>query len=356
MNGGRVKSQARLAEGQTVRIPPIEAQAAKPLHMTTNTIRDRSDEDVLRAMLLYEDEQVLVFDKAPGLAVQGGSGINRSVDSMLEAWRDRKGQKPRLVHRLDRDTSGVLVVARTRRAAQELTKAFRERTTRKLYWALVFGAPRKRSGRISTFLLKEHTTEGDRMRIAAHGEPGADHAVSEYRVIDANPRAVSWLELVPHTGRTHQLRVHAQSIGHPIVGDAKYLDEAGRNRRAACSASCISMRDGWSYRTRSKVARPLTSPRPCHRTCARAGTCSGSTRRTVWRRGNERHLPTARRRTGRPLPQRRAGPTRRRSEALLQGGDRRRNGRPASRFGSTVARSARPAGRCSPRRTPRLPD
>ena len=228
VDGGRVKAQARLEAGQVVRVPPIGDEAERPRHMTMNTIRDRSDEDVLRAMLLYEDEQVLVLDKPHGLAVQGGSGINRSVDSMLEAWRDRKGQKPRLVHRLDRDTSGVLAVARTRRAAQALTRAFRERTTRKIYWALVIGSPKTREGRISTFLLKEAGPDGDRMRVAAHGEPGADHAVSFYRVIDSNPRAVSWLELQPHTGRTHQLRVHAQSIGHSIVGDPKYLDEAGR--------------------------------------------------------------------------------------------------------------------------------
>ena len=228
VDGGRVKANGRLAAGQSVRVPPLDDAAARPRHMTANTIRDRSDDDVLRAMLLYEDEQVLVFDKPHGLAVQGGSGVNRSVDSMLEAWRDRKGQKPRLVHRLDRDTSGVLAVARTRAAAQALTRAFRERTTRKLYWALVHGTPRKRTGRISTFLLREQTPGGDRMRVAAHGEPGADHALSTFRVIDANPRSVAWIEMSPHTGRTHQLRVHAQSIGHPIVGDPKYRDEAGR--------------------------------------------------------------------------------------------------------------------------------
>ena len=227
VDGGRVKSQSRLAAGQTVRVPPIDDGASRPRHMTANTIRDRSDADVLQAMLLYEDEKVLVFDKPPGLAVQGGSGVNRSVDSMLEAWRDRKGQKPRLVHRLDRDTSGVLAVARTRGAAQALTKAFRERTTRKVYWALVIGHLRKREGRISNFVKKIEGPQNDRMEVVAHGE-GGDHAVSRYRVIDANPRSVTWVEMVPDTGRTHQLRVHAQSIGHPIVGDPKYADEAGR--------------------------------------------------------------------------------------------------------------------------------
>ena len=228
VDGGRVKTQSRLEAGQSVRVPPLDDGADRPRHVTANTIRDRSDGDVLRATLLHEDERLLVFNKPAGLAVQGGSGINRSIDSMLEAWRDRAGQKPRLVHRLDRDTTGVLVVARTRAAAQALTKAFRERDTRKIYWALVHGVPNPREGRISTWLLKEQTANGDRMRVANHGEAGADHAVSTYRTVDAGPRYVSWLEMRPHTGRTHQLRVHARSIGNPIVGDPKYPDEAGR--------------------------------------------------------------------------------------------------------------------------------
>ena len=228
VDGGRVKTQSRLQAGQTVRVPPIDDGASRPRHVTANTIRDRSDDDVLRATLLHEDERVLVFNKPAGLATQGGSGVNRSVDSMLEAWRDRAGQKPRLVHRLDRDTSGALVVARTRAAAQALTAAFRERDTRKVYWALVHGVPAPREGRISTWLVKEQTPKGDRMRVAQHGEPGADHAVSTYRTIDAGPRYVSWLEMSPHTGRTHQLRIHARYIGNAIVGDPKYPDDAGR--------------------------------------------------------------------------------------------------------------------------------
>src|SRR5690606_9690946 len=139
---------------------------------------DRSDAEVLAQMLLYEDPKVFVFNKPPGLAVQGGSGVARHVDGMLEVWRSRKGEKPRLVHRLDRDTSGVLVVARTRLAAVKLGEAFRARETKKIYWALVKGVPKKREGRISTWLAKEPTPEGDRMRVVRHGEPGADHAVS----------------------------------------------------------------------------------------------------------------------------------------------------------------------------------
>ncbi|MEO0546608.1 MAG: RluA family pseudouridine synthase [Pseudomonadota bacterium] len=225
VDGGRVKSASRLETGQVVRIPPLANQKAdRPLHVTANTIRDRHDADVLKDILLYEDSKVFVFNKPSGLAVQGGSGINRSVDSMLESLRDKSGQKPRLVHRLDRDTSGVLVVARTRGAAAALTESFRHRDTDKTYWALLFGVPRHREARISTYLVKEATEDGDKMRVARHGERGADHAVSNYRVIDSGPRRVSWVEMKPVTGRTHQLRVHAMHLGHPIIGDPKYFD------------------------------------------------------------------------------------------------------------------------------------
>ena len=224
IDGGRVKSDTRVQPGQSVRIPPNIDEGKEHRPLTANTIRDRHDYDVLNDMILYQDTKVIAFNKPAGLAVQGGSGINRSVDSMLESYRDKKGQKPRLVHRLDRDTSGVLMVARTRSAAADLAKSFRHRNTQKTYWALVFGVPRKREGRISTYLVKEPTPDGDRMRIAKHGERGADHAVTNYRVIDSNPRRVCWVEFQPVSGRTHQLRIHAQSIGHPIIGDPKYFD------------------------------------------------------------------------------------------------------------------------------------
>jgi len=251
-----VKTNTRLEPGQAVRIPPLGGTsgegaargglAPSPLpggerarprldrgsERATQRIvpgegaGPKTDADALRAMLLYEDDQVYVLNKPPGLAVQGGSGLTRHVDGMLEAWRDRKGQKPRLVHRLDRDTSGVLVVARTRLAAQKLAAAFRRRSTRKIYWALVKGVPKPRQGRISTWLAKGEGPEGERMRVAAHGDDEASHAVSLYSVVDQAGSKLAWLTMRPVTGRTHQLRAHAAHIGHPIIGDAKYF-EAG---------------------------------------------------------------------------------------------------------------------------------
>ena len=229
VDGGRAKADTRLAAGQSVRVPPMQDDAApRGAPQTVNTMRGRSDADALRAMLLYEDDALYALDKTAGLATQGGSGVARHVDGMLEAWRSRKGEKPRLVHRLDRDTSGVLVVAKTRRAAQALTAAFRRRETEKTYWALVKDVPGRAEGRISNFLQKVSTPDGDRMRVARHGDEGADHAVTRWRTIERIAQRLAWLEMRPETGRTHQLRVHAAGMGHPIIGDAKYF-EADQN-------------------------------------------------------------------------------------------------------------------------------
>lgn len=222
IDGGRVKSDTRIRSGQMIRIPPLGTDEKRPPAMASAA--SGSDGEMLSQMLLYESPKVFVFNKPAGLAVQGGSGLTRHVDGMLEAWRNRKGEKPRLVHRLDRETSGVLVVARSRGAAQSLTEAFRKRTTKKTYWALVKGVPSPHESRISTWLVKDQTPDGDRMRVARHGEPGADHAVSFYRVIEQAGQNLSWLEMEPYTGRTHQLRVHAMHIGCPILGDPKYFD------------------------------------------------------------------------------------------------------------------------------------
>ncbi len=225
VDGGRAKADTRVEPGQTIRIPPLDVDKKGGEGMLTgHSIRNQDDGDVLAQMLLYEDPKVFVFNKPAGLAVQGGSGVSRHVDDMLEAWRNKKGEKPRLVHRLDRDTSGVLVVARTRLAAMKLAEAFRGRDAKKTYWALVKGVPKKREDKISTWLVKEPTPDGDRVRVAQHGERGADHAVSYYRVLEQAAQSLAWLEMEPHTGRTHQLRVHAAYIGCPIIGDPKYFE------------------------------------------------------------------------------------------------------------------------------------
>jgi len=221
VNGKRTQPKSRLEAGQSVRIPPLRLDA--PKQRAAESGADGKTRDFLKSITLYEDADVMVLNKPMGLAVQGGSGTTRHLDGMLEVMRDAHGQRPRLVHRIDKDTAGCLLVAKTRFAAAALSKTFRSRAARKIYWALVAGVPRPHQGRISTFLAKEEREDESFMRVAKHGEDGASHAVTYYAVVETAGPQLSWISLKPVTGRTHQLRAHMAHIDHPIVGDPKYF-------------------------------------------------------------------------------------------------------------------------------------
>ncbi len=220
VDGRRAKSGTRLSPGQSVRVPPLPARTgasdggAKP-----DPALSGEDVSALRQRVLYRDDWLIALDKSAGLAVQGGTGQRRHLDAMLEALRFDAPEPPRLVHRLDKDTSGVLLLARGAPAARGLTAAFKDKMARKLYWAAVAGAPRKTRGRIDLPLGKLPGTAGE--KVAVDPEAGKS-AVTLYQVVARRGREAAWLLLRPLTGRTHQLRVHCVALGHPVLGDGKY--------------------------------------------------------------------------------------------------------------------------------------
>jgi 23S rRNA pseudouridine955/2504/2580 synthase len=215
VDGKRAEAGDRIGPGQVVRVPPLAAPTTPPPPRTV----DPREAERLRRLVLHRDAEVIVIDKPAGLAVQGGSGTPRHLDGMLEALRFDAAEKPRLVHRLDRDTSGALLLARTAVAAAHLAEAFRDKTTEKLYWAVVVGVPSPRAGTVDRALAKRRGHGGE--RVAAVDEEG-QRAITDYRTLDVAHKRAAWLELLPVTGRTHQLRVHCTALGTPILGDGKY--------------------------------------------------------------------------------------------------------------------------------------
>ncbi len=218
VDGKRVETSARLAPGQVIRVPPMPAAPPKPAAPGPDPALQRE----LEGMVIYRDDQVLVLNKPHGLAVQGGPGITRHLDGMLDGLRFGSPDRPRLVHRLDRDTSGALLLARTPGNAAKLAASFRSRDVRKTYWAVVAGRPVPVEGRIDLPLLRYTGARGERSIPAARDDEEGQRAVTDYTTLDNAGQKLAWLELSPITGRTHQLRVHCVAIGAPIVGDTKY--------------------------------------------------------------------------------------------------------------------------------------
>ncbi|MDX2258003.1 MAG: RluA family pseudouridine synthase [Hyphomicrobiaceae bacterium] len=225
----RVLANERLTEGarirvpKVVRLPPVRSPSVKPPPGLS-----KADRSLIESMILFEDEHVLVLNKPFGLAVQGGTKTKRHIDGILAGMVDRFGDRPRLVHRLDRDTTGVLLVAKHRDAAARLGRTFQTRSAAKTYWALVRGVPKPAQGRIEAALVKDSGPDGDRVRKSREGEQDkAMHATTHYSVIDRVGQKAAWVSLKPVTGRQHQLRAHMALIGHPILGDNKYEGDTG---------------------------------------------------------------------------------------------------------------------------------
>jgi 23S rRNA pseudouridine955/2504/2580 synthase len=225
VDGSRVKPQDRLTAGAAVRVPPLpDANPRKPGDLHELTERDVA---YAKSLVLYEDHLVIAINKPHGLAVQGGTKTTKHVDRLLSAWGEGM-DRPRLVHRLDRDTSGVLLLGKGPEAAKRLAGAFARRQAKKTYWAIVIGNPKPTHGQIDLALKKTGINDYEMMRPAEPKDPKGEPAETAFATISRAAHRASWMALRPFTGRTHQLRAHMAAIGHPILGDHKYGDDKSR--------------------------------------------------------------------------------------------------------------------------------
>ncbi len=253
VDGGRAKASDRIIPGQVIRVPPLPDTAA-PVRTAESRI-SAADTKMIQNAVIFKDEHLIILNKPPGLPSQGGSGLGeRHVDALSEALKFGYKDKPKLVHRLDKDTSGLLMLARTDRVARALSEALRHRLTRKIYWAAVAGVPHPRKGSIKYGLMKApghgRGAEAEKMQCVHPAKmaeyPDAKRAQTDYFVLWFLGSRLSWMALEPVTGRTHQLRAHMAEIGHPIIGDSKYGDSGTENEG-----------DGWGAQIGGDISRKL---------------------------------------------------------------------------------------------------